>query len=286
MTDRARGVLLTMLGVFVLSPDGLLVRLIGTDPWTLLFWRGLFMAAGLGSWLLWRHGAATKERFRAIGGPGLLAAVLFAGSTILFVNSIRLTAVANTLVIIAAAPLLAAVFSSRLLGEAIAPATWAAAAVVFGGLALIFADGLRGGTPAGDLCAAGSALCIAGYLVVLRAARGVDMIPALALGGLLAAVLVLPLARPLPVAARDMALLLVLGTVVMGLSFGLISIGPRYLPAPEVGLIMLLEAALGPLWVWLVLGEVPSAATVLGGGLVLAALAGHSLASLRQGRPT
>ena len=285
MTGYARGLLLTLLGVVTLSPDGLLIRSITADVWTLVFWRGLFMALGLAVWLAWRYGAGALAMLRRIGPLGLATAALFAASTLLFVNAIRLTAVANTLVILAAAPLLAAFLSSRLLGERVAPRTWAAAAAVSAGLALIFSASLRQGAPLGDLCAAGSAVCIACYLTALRAAREADMTPAAALGGLFAALAAAPFAAPLAVGPGDFALLAILGIGVMGLSFALITAGTRYLPAPEVGLVMLLEAALGPFWVWLAFGEVPPSATVLGGALILGALLLHSALALRQPRP-
>ena len=280
MTARARALLLTILGVVALSPDSLLIRLIAADPWTLLFWRGLFMALGIAGWVWVQHRNAAAARLRRIGLPGVLAGFLLASSTIFFVNAVRLTTVANTLVIIAAAPLLAAVLSRQLLAEAVSAATWVAAGAVFGGLAVIFGAAPGHGTLPGDLCAAGSALCIAGYLVALRYEKTADMTPAAALGGLFAALLVLPVAAPLAVGPRDLVLLVLLGVLVLGVSFVLITLGTRHLPAPEVGLVMLLETALGPLLVWLVLGEVPSAATLAGAAVILGAVVGHSAWSL------
>ena len=108
------------------------------------------------------------------------------------------------------------------------------------------------------------------------------MTPAVALGGLLAAAAAWPLAHPLSVSAADLAYLFLLGLAVLPISFYLISLGPRYLPAPEVNLIMLLEIVLGPYWVWLCIGEVPEARAFAGGAVVLATLTLHSIASLRN----
>jgi drug/metabolite transporter (DMT)-like permease len=83
----------------------------------------------------------------------------------------------------------------------------------------------------------------------------------------------------------DVLWLGLLGIVVMPVGAALITTGPRYLPAPEVSLILLLETVVGPFWVWLVLGEEPSGRAIVGGAIVIAALAGHALAALKRGAP-
>jgi len=284
MTGRSRGLCITIAGVFCLSPDGLLIRLISTDQWTLVFWRGAFMAAGLLAFILLRNRNQAGAVLRAAGLPGLLAGAIFALSTVFFVTSILTTSVANTLVILSAGPLFAAFFSRWILGEAIELRTWAASVAVFAGLATIFGGSMRSGTLPGDLCALGSALCMAAYLVIVRRAGSLDMLPGAALGGILAAIAVLPLAAPFSIDLRNLALLALLGLFVQGASFGMITVGARHLPAPEVGLIMLLEAVLGPLWVWLAIGEVPSPQTFLGGSAILVSLAAHSAAGLVRSR--
>ena len=102
--------------------------------------------------------------------------------------------------------------------------------------------------------------------------------------GKTSAFVMLPFAAPLSVQADEIWLLLVLGLAVLPVSFGLISLGPRYLPAPEVALILLLETVLGPFWVWLVLEEQPSAFALAGGAIVVGALVLHSLAALMAQR--
>jgi drug/metabolite transporter (DMT)-like permease len=104
----------------------------------------------------------------------------------------------------------------------------------------------------------------------------------MALGGLVAALLALPLASPLTATASDFRYLAISGLVVLPLGFGLLAVAPRYIPGAEVALITLLEAVLGPLWVWLALGEVPAPAAVLGGSIVIGALAFNSVAMLRS----
>ena len=280
----ARGLTLAVVGIVVLSPDSLLIRLIETDVWTLLFWRGLLSALALGAFIALRYGAGTASAFAAIGRLGVVGAVLMAGGTALFVISIRLTSVANTLVILSAAPLFSAILSRVFLGEAVPRRTWAAVVAVFAGIAIIFAGGLGDGALLGDLAAVGAALTSAGAFVAFRRARAADMAPAVVLMGLVLTLGVAPLATPLAVDPGSVAYVLVLGAVVAPISFALLATAPRYAPAPDVMLVTLLEAILGPLWVWLVLAEVPPRETFLGGAVILGTLILRAAAGLRQSR--
>ena len=282
--DYGRGFALATVGVIVLSPDSLLVRLIETDIWTLLFWRGLLAAIALGLILAVRYRSTAPEVLHAIGRLGVVAAILMAVSTVLFVTSIRLTSVANTLVILSATPLFAAVLGRSFLRESAPAHTWIAVVVVVVGIAVIFAGSLGGGTLLGDLSAVGAAITFAAAFVIFRHARGVDMAPTLVVMGLILAVGVSPLAAPLAVDARAFAYLLVLGVVVLPVSFVLIVAAPRYIPAPDATLITLLEAVIGPLWVWLVLAEVPARETFFGGAVILGTLILRAAAGLRHGR--
>lgn len=282
---HARGMLITTLGVLVLSPDTLLLRLLEADRATILFWRGLLMGLALVAYLAARHRRDVVGVFRRIGGWGLFAASLFAINSLFFVSSVMLTTVANTLLIISAAPLFAALWSRLFLGERVRPRTWAAIIAGFGGMLIIFGGSVGGGALLGDLFAVGTACFLAGNLTVVRHVRAINMLPALALAGFLIALAVLPFTGTLALSERDTGIMLVLGLVVVPLAFGLITTGPRYLPSAEVSLIMLLEAILGPLWVWMVIDEVPAPATFAGGAVILATLAVHSLVALRRGDP-
>ena len=282
--NYARGFAMATVGIVVLSPDALLVRLIETDVWTLLFWRGLLSALALGVFLVARHRSATPEILRAIGRLDVVAALLMAATAVLFVIAIRLTTVANTLVIFATMPLFAAGLGRVFLREAVPRQTWIAVATVLAGIAVIFAGSLGGGNPVGDLSAIGAAFSFAGALVICRRTRAVDMAPTVALSGLILAVVAAPLATPLAVDARSLAYLLVLGALVVPISFVLLVTAPRYLPAPDVALVMLLEAVLGPLWVWLVLAEVPARETFLGGAVILGTLILLAVHGVRHNR--
>ena len=275
VSSHAKGILITAFGVILLSPDGLFLRLISVNEWTLLWWRGVFFALGV-SILLVRQGEFS-DLFSRPSRARVVGAALFAVSTICFVHSIRNTHVANTLVILCASPLAAAILSKIFLNDGIRRETWVAVAVVLAGILAILFESLTTDRLFGDVLALGTAIAMAGVLVAVRMDRRGNPLPALAYGSIASAIIAWPLTSALEVGPRDLVLLAVLGLLVLPLAFGLIFIGPRYLTAPEVSLILLLETILGPLWVWLVVSEQPSSQVIAAGAFILTTIATHAI---------
>lgn len=267
--------------MLAISPDTLLIRLVGVDVWTLSFWRGLLLALVLGSAQLLRHRGRTLTIYRRLGRRGLLAGAVWGVGTISFVAAVSHTSVANVLIIIGAAPLAAALLSRAFLGEVVPLRTWAAIIGTLGGVLLTVWGSIEG-PRLGDLFAVCAVLCLAAYLTTVRGAGDVDMTPCVVLSGIVAALVALPMAHPASVPADRVIWLLLLCGLVIPVSFTLITLGPRYLPAHEVALIGLLETVLGPYLVWLVLDEHPGAAALMGGAIVLTILALHTLVGARR----
>jgi drug/metabolite transporter (DMT)-like permease len=249
-----------------------------------VFWRGLLMMIGLSvaSTVL----ARSPRVIRNIGRWGVAVAVLFGIQTVLFITSITNTTVANTLVVMSAAPLFAAIWARLFYGEPVGRRMWTVIVVAMTGVGFMFSGsvdgaGLGGGSLGGDLAAVGAAAAFGAEFVIIRRHRDVNMVPAMGLGGLVAAVLVLPLAAPASITAADFGYLALSGFVVLPLGFGLLAVAPRFLPGAEVGLITLLETILGPLWVWLAIGEEPGARTLIGGAVVVGTLAMNTILLLR-----
>ena len=279
------GRVLTTVGVLALSPDALLVRLIDADSWTLVWWRTVLTGIGLTAVLLARHRRAVVARVReSLAFPGGLAAPLFGAGAVFFVLSVQNTAAANTLVLLAVGPLFAAFLSRAVLRERIRAETWVAAVAVLASLALLFGDSMAGGTLFGDVCAIGAALCASAAFVALRRAGAANPLVLVAAGSFAACLAATPAAAPLSIDATDALFLGLMGLVSLPLAFGLIFQAPRYISAPEVGLLMLLETALGPLWVWWALGEAPSPRVATAGVLIVTTLAAHSAVALRRAR--
>lgn len=283
--QQLTGVGIALTGVLVLSPDALLIRLIDTDRATLLFWRLLLQGLTLWAFLALFYRTTLPGVVRAMGPIGIPAAFVFGLTAVLFVLSITLTNAANTLFMMATAPLWAALISWLFLGERVTLRTWVAIFSALVGIVIIFSGGIGDGTLIGDLIGLAAALSLATQLTIARHARATDLVPALAAGVLLAAVLVgATFASPTAVRGDDIVWLAILGVFVVPVAFGLLTLAPRYIPSPEVSLIMQLEAILGPIWVWLGVGEVPPMATFIGGGIVLVTLTVHSSLGIRAHR--
>lgn len=277
---RAKGVLLSFLGILVLSPDSLLIRSIGVDVFTLVFWRGTLMAVGLTAGIVVAYRSRTWEAFRAIGWIGGVAAVVLAAGTLMFVLAIRHTTVANVLIIMGITPLLSAVLSLIFLKESVAGRTWVAILVALAAIWMTVSGNVERGAWLGDGFALVAAMFVAAHVVVVRWAREVNLVPSVAVGGVLVALVALPFATPADVVPVDAILLGVLGLVVLPTAFGLLILAPRYLPAPEVSLIKLSEMVLGPLWVWIVIGESPGLAALVGGGVLMVTLGVHTMVGM------
>lgn len=280
MPSHVRGIALAVAGVLVISPDALIVRALGTDTWTTVAWRGALTALGLLATFLVRR-PGRHPAVRISGRAAAIAAGLFAAASVAFVSALNRTDAASVLAIVATGPLIAAALARGILGDRTPARTWVAAgAVVLGLAAILAADGVRGQLD-GSLLALVGASSFAGFLTVARASRPADMTPVLAMGGALAAIIGVVAGADLTIRAGDLALVATLGLVILPASLLLIARATHHLPAPEVGLILLLETVLGPLWVWLALGERPDPRVVGAAGLIVATVALHALAALR-----
>ncbi len=282
MPSHIFGTLMCTAAALCWSSAGLAVRLLETaDGWTTTFWRSAVMALTVLSWLVLRHGRATAAEFLGIGWPGLMLAVSFSTTFIFFILALDHTTVANTVVIMSATPLFAGAAAWMVLAEPMSRGTLAAMLVACGGIALMVVDSLATGHVIGDLLALGVSLTQAFNVVILRRGRAVNLIPALCLAGLLSAAAALPFAAPAAISAGALTIVAFLGAIQLGLGLILFSIGIRHLPVAVAGLLSLLETVLSPLWAWLGVGERPSDLALLGGTVVIAALAAQAWGSAR-----
>jgi drug/metabolite transporter (DMT)-like permease len=280
LSAGTRGVLIVVTGVLVLSPDSLLIRLMTADLGTLLLLRGLFSLIGYLVLLQVLTREVARPRTWALSGPEIAMGCLMALANLFFVVSIVHANAALALVIIASAPAFTSVFSIVFGRERVAARTWIACLVVLLGVAGVFATEPQGDDLLGALAALGASLVLAATLVLRRIHPGQTLRP-LALGAGLTALFAFPFAYPVSVSGSDLAIAALLGLVVLPVSLELIWRGPRYIAAPEVSLILLLEAILGPAWIWLALGEGPTLQAVLVGVVILGTLGVHSVLSRR-----
>ncbi len=288
---HARALALMVLTAVLWSIAGVVSRLLSPDlqahgRFEITFWRSLFAAAFVAGYLLLARRDGLRG-VRAAGWPGLLSGCMWAVKYSCFMLALTLTTVANTLLVMSVGPLVTALLTWAVLRTSIPARTWVAIAVATAGMAWMFAHGgnanFGGHHVLGMLIALAVPVAAAVNLVTLQVTRArVDLIPAVLLGGMISAVLMLPLALPFRAAGSDIALLGLLGFFQLGLPCMLMVVASRHLSAPEISLLALLEVMLGPLWTWLGAGEVPATATLTGGALVLGALVLNEIAALRR----
>jgi len=271
---HAKGLIITALGVLLISPDGLLTRLILVDYWTLIFWRALFLSFGM--WLIVSLIYPNKAwaKYKSLGRGGAIMVVIYAMGTISFIVAITHTSVANTLIILSTTPMFAAIIGWIFLRESIPARTWIAILLVGIGIYIISSDSENQTSSLfGDLAAMAGSFFLATGFTVIRSFPKIPILPVISTSGLLTALIILPLAQPFSVTQDDMGYLLIMGIYMLPVATALLYSGPRYIPAPEVGLMLLLESILGPAWVWLALDEQPGIRTFIGGAIILSTLA-------------
>ena len=277
--NKKNGLFLGITGVIILSPDSLLLRWFEGDVYTLIVGRGLSMA-GLAA-LAMLFFPILRRGF--VLTPGIIYGVVYALGLITFPLSIHHTHVANTVVILAVAPLVSAVGAKLFLKEKIATKTWVACLAAAGGLALVFAPQLAGGGGLGELMALITVVSLAACAILIRHYSQVNLTPGLIIGGLVTAALPSPFIDG-EALRQGAGLVLINGAVVLA-AFLFVMSASRRLSPPEVNLLFLLETALAPLWVWLALSEKPPLPTVFAGVFIAVVLVWYSSALLRDSKP-
>jgi drug/metabolite transporter (DMT)-like permease len=285
-----RGVLLVLLAGACWSTMGLVIRLMeAADVWQILFYRSCALVPFLFAIIALRSGGKPIPVIRKAGLAGVVGGVAlvfaFAGG----IFAIQSTTVANAMFLFAAAPFFAAVLGWLVLREGVRRATWLAMAAALAGIAIMVAEGISLGHALGNAAALISALGFAVFTIALRWRRLEDMLPTVFLAGLFAMVtaagVCLLSGDTLAIPPRDIALALALGVFQVGAGLTLYTIGSKAVPAAELALLSMTEVLLGPLWVWMFLGETAGLYTLIGGAILMAAIAGNALSGLRR-KPT
>ena len=263
------------------STAGFFTRLIHLDPWTILFWRGMFAGLFIAGCLLWRYRRGTWAVVRAVGWPGLAAASLSTLATILFINAFRRTSVADVTIIFATAPFMTAALGWLWIGERESWTTLVASTGALLGVIVMVGGAVMEGHLFGDLLAFGMTMSMALMMIIIRRHRDTPMLPAACLSAFLCPLVVAPIARPAAVGPMDLLNLALFGITQFGLGLLLLTLGARLISATESALMNALEGPLAPFWVWLAFREVPSPATLAGGVIVMIAVSAHILTSSR-----
>lgn len=283
MNEHVKGLIITTLGVLLVVPDSLFVRLIEADPMVTAFWRGLTAGCLVLAVLLAVQGAkGFREVFRT-GWPGLIYTVLMGTTAPAFVLAVTQTSVANVVFIFASMPVFAAVFSRIFLSEPIGTRmVLTMSAVIFGLGVIAYGSGESEiASWRGDIWALYVSAAFAAALTAARKVKATSMIPAIPIAYIGAACVLGPFVAPFESFAPQWPLFLAHGAFI-GAASCLLALGPRYIPSSEVALLVLLESVLAPILVWAVIGEDPGQWAIAGGGIVVGALLASNAAGLAR----
>ena len=282
LSDQQKGSFLAFVAVMFITPDSLFIRLSNVDTWGLVFYRGIipFFTVLTGMLIVYK-----LNFFRMLftsGYHGLIFITTFSITNITFVVSIQNTNVANTLVMIALAPLLSAILGAIFLKEMPNSKTWIAIAVTFLAAVYIFYDSLQLGNIYGDILGFVTALGLAINAVTIRSAKKKNLLPAAVVGKLFVAIFAMFFIETYTLIERDLIIVPLMSIMCVAIPFVLVTIAPRFIPAVEVNLFFLLETIIGPFWVWMVIKEQPSLETIQGGSIIILTIAIHSYLKLKK----
>jgi drug/metabolite transporter (DMT)-like permease len=282
LSEQQKGSLLAFIAVMFITPDSLFIRLSSVDTWGLVFYRGIipFATVLLGMLIIYKLNFF-KMLFSS-GYHGLIYIGTFSLTNITFVVSIQNTNVANTLVMIAMAPMISAVLGGIFLGELPDKRTWIAIFITFMAAVYIFYDSLQLGNFYGDILGLITALGLAIGAVTIRSAKNKNLIPAAVVGKLFVAMFALFFIESFALVNSDLFIVPLMCIMCVAIPFVLVTIAPRFIPAAEVNLFFLLETIIGPIWVWLIIKEQPSLETIQGGAVIIGVIAIHSFIKLRN----
>jgi drug/metabolite transporter (DMT)-like permease len=282
LTDQQKGSLLAFIAVIFITPDSLFIRLSNVDTWGLVFYRGIipFFTVFFGMLLIYKLNFF-KILFTS-GYHGLIYVGTFSVTNVTFVVSIQNTNVANTLVMIATAPMLSAILGAIFLKEPPDKKTWISIIITFLAIIYIFSDSLKLGNFYGDILGFITAIGLAVGAVTIRSAKSKNLVPAAVVGKLLVATFALFFIESFVLENKDLIIVPLMCILCVAIPFVLVTIAPRFIPAAEVNLFFLLETIIGPIWVWLIINEKPSIETLQGGVIIILTIVIHSFLKLKK----
>ena len=282
LTDQQKGSLLAFVAVMFITPDSLFIRISNIDTWGLVFYRGIIPFLTVFFVMLIIYKLNFFKILVNSGYHGIIYIATFSITNITFVVSIQNTNVANTLVMIATAPMLSAILSTIFLKETSDKKTWISVIVTFAAILYIFFDSLKLGNFYGDVLGFITAIGLAVGAITIRSAKSKNLVPAAVVGKLFVATFALFFIESFALKDNDLIIVPLMCILCVAIPFVLVTIAPRFIPAAEVNLFFLLETIVGPIWVWLIIKEQPSFETILGGAVIVATIAFHSFLKLRN----
>ena len=273
---------MAFVAVMFITPDSLFIRLSNVDTWGLVFYRGLipFFVVLTAMLIIYK-----SNFFKLLYGNSVYGSAYiftFSITNITFVLSIQNTNVANTLVMIALAPMLSAIFGAIFLKEKPDRNTLIAIIITFFSVLYIFYDSMKIGNILGDVLGFVTAAGLAAGATIIRAGKSLNLVPSAVVGKLVVALVALFFIDSFELKNNDIYIIPAMCVLCVAIPFVLVTLAPRYITGAEVNLFFLLETILGPIWVWLVIKEQPSIETIQGGVVIIITIAIHSFLAIKK----
>ncbi len=282
LTDQKKGSLMAFVAVMFITPDSLFIRLSNVETWSLVFYRGIipFVLVFIGMLLIYK--LKFFNLLKSNGYYGFAYVLTFSVTNIAFVVSIQNTNVANTLIMIATAPMLSAILGSFFLKENPDKKTWVAIFITFFAALYIFYDSIKLGNFFGDILGFVAAIGLAVGAVIIRSAKKLNLVPSAVVGKLIIALFAMLFVKDYSLNNNDIYIVPLMCVMCVAIPFVLVTIAPRFITAAEVNLFFLLETIIGPIWVWLIIKEQPTSETIVGGAIIVLTIATHSFLKLKK----
>jgi drug/metabolite transporter (DMT)-like permease len=273
LITKLPGPFLIFLGAFSLSFGGLIVKSFeGATLWQILFWRSLFFSLTVLTFLLMSYKKKTFKAFKDSGIPGFFGGIILSFGFCGYVFAMYNTTVANTNFIISLQILFLAMFGYFFLKEKISAITLSSIILAMTGVLLMVGNSLTPGELLGNLAAFTMPITFAVLIMIVRKFPTVDMVPAQFVAGICSCLIGYLLSSKIMISTHDIFLGFVAGCFQVGLGFIFITTGARTTPSAMVGVIMLSESVLGPIWAFIFVSERPSLFGLIGGAIILFAV--------------
>ena len=282
MTNNAKGLALTSLGVFIMSLESLFIKFTTISPFLFSFYIGIFMFISMISTFLFKEKAVLKKALNTNLPMMIVCAILMGTSNIFFITAVKTTTVANVVIIFSTAALFSALFAYLFYREKITKNIIVASFFMFVGLFIIFNDKLEIGSIEGNIYALFCTALFATSYVLLSRYKDMNRVILTAFSGLALSIIAFFFCDELAIDFKTLTVVMIMGLLISPISRVLLGTGAKYIRASEVSLLMIIETIMAPIWVWIFLNEVPSSYTFIGGSIIIATLIINSIYTLKK----
>ncbi|PLY07374.1 MAG: EamA/RhaT family transporter [Arcobacter sp.] len=282
MNNNTKGIVITALGVLLMSFESLFIKLTSISPFTFSFYLGIFMFISMLLLLILKQRNIIREVTKTSFYIFLLCGILMGSANIFFIWAIKSTTAANVVLIIGTGALFTSFFSYLFYKEKIKLNVLIASFFLFIGLFIIFNDKLGVGNLKGNLLALLCTMTFSLSFVLMSKYTKINRVALTAITGISLAIIAYFASDTISIDLYNLGVVAVMGLIITPFSRVLIFSGTKFINASEVSLLMIIETVMGPIWVWMVLNEVPSSYTFIGGSIILLTLIVNSMYIMRK----